>query len=126
MAHETESLTLQVERLTLATLGEGHAEEQFAAFVEEFLSKRDAHVNAIDDGGLYRTQDGCLRATVQVAVELVHDVETGATSVAWSTTEKMPARKGSSTRVIASDGKLLVEKDGVQMALLKSSKRSQE
>ena len=126
MADNPESVTISVDTLSLSNLGDGLANEQFQAIIAAFLRCVTEHEDKIDDGGVYQTKEDILRAQAVLTVDLVRDIASGATEIGWSFSEKPPARRGGRKAVIVRSGQMLVDNDGTQIALLKSTKRQEK
>jgi hypothetical protein len=114
-------LVIATDPVTLATLGEGTAEEQFQAFVQRFLS---ISADETDNEGTYSLKDGCVVSKAKLEVTLTRSMETGITEYTFATTETHPGRKGG--RVLcrpAGDG-LVTERDGKQVPMFDRKRRN--
>lgn len=120
----SESVTLNVDPLSLATVGHGLAEQQFAEHVSAFLGALAEHEDALDHGGVFKLKDGCLEVDITVKVKLRHSLETGGTDVVVETSAKQPERRGGHHPVRIHGGQVLVEAEDVQPLLLKSNRRN--
>ncbi len=114
---------VKVDRLTLANLADGLAENQFEAALSEFLAILREHESALDGGGSHATSGGKLTSRITVEVQLTHDIERGRTEANVQVKAKHPDRKSAVQAVRIRDDDFLVEADDNQPVLINRKPR---
>ena len=121
----SDSLTLQVEDLSLSNVGDGAAMQLFAAELERVADMFNQHADAIDDGGIYTTRDGCIEAEITIKVRVIHNIENRVTEVGVGCSSKLPSRKGVRRPVMLRPEGFIMEPEGVQPLLMHTKKPNQ-